>query len=57
VEALSWLYADVALSGDNAARKRAAALAREMSAREIETAQKTGRLYAKEIRTRLQGPR
>jgi TPR repeat protein len=57
VEALSWLYADVTLSGDNAARKRAAALAREMSAKEIDLAQKAGRLYAKEIKARLQAPR
>ena len=57
VEALSWLYASVALSGDDGARKRAAALAREMSAKEIDTAQKAGRAYAKEIKTRTQGPR
>ena len=38
VEALSWLYAAVTLSADDAARKRAAALAREMSAKEIEQA-------------------
>lgn len=49
VEALAWLYASVALSADEAARKRAAALAREMSAKEIEDAQKTGRQYAKDI--------
>jgi TPR repeat protein len=57
VEALSWLYAGVALSGHDAARKRAAALAREMSASEIDTAQKAGRLYAKEIRTRVRETR
>jgi uncharacterized protein len=55
VEALSWLYADVALSGDDAARKRAAALARELTAKEISAAQKTGRLYAKEIQQRTRG--
>lgn len=55
VEALSWLYADVALSGDDAARKRAAALARELRAKEISAAQKTGRLYAKEIQSRTRG--
>lgn len=55
IEALSWLYADVTLSGDDAARKRAAALARELSAKEISAAQKTGRLYAKEIQQRTRG--
>ncbi|HJS80629.1 MAG TPA: tetratricopeptide repeat protein [Vitreimonas sp.] len=55
VEALSWLYADVALSGDDPARKRAAALARECTAKEISVAQKRGRLYAKEIQTRVRG--
>lgn len=49
VEALAWLYACVAVSGDHAARKRAAALAREMTAREIDEAQKTGRLYVRDI--------
>lgn len=49
VEALSWLYAGVALAGDEAARKRAKALAREMTAKEIDQAQKLGQLYAKEI--------
>lgn len=52
VDALSWLYASVALSGDDAARKRAAALAREMSAAEIDAAQKSGRAYAKDIAQR-----
>jgi TPR repeat protein len=52
VEALSWLYASVTLSGDDAARKRAAKLAREMTAAEIEAAQKAGRMYAKEIQQR-----
>jgi TPR repeat protein len=55
VEALSWLYAAVTISADDAARKRAAALAREMSAKEIEQAQKLGRDYAREIRNRTQG--
>ena len=55
VEALSWLYADVTLSGDDAARKRAAALARELTAKEISAAQKTGRVYAKEIQQRARG--
>jgi len=53
VEALSWLYAGVALSGDEAARKRAKALAGEMTAAEIEAAQKAGRAYAKDIQQRL----
>ena len=57
VDALSWLYAGVSFSGDDAARKRAAALAREMTAAEISSAQKAGRAYAKEIKTRLSGPR
>lgn len=57
VEALSWLYAAVALSGDDAARKRAAALARELTAREIDAAQKAGRTYAKDIQARLKASR
>jgi len=52
VEALAWLYASVTVSGDDSCRKRAAALAREMSAREIEAAQKAGRIYAKDIQGR-----
>jgi uncharacterized protein len=55
VEALSWLYAAVTLAADEPARKRAAALAAEMSAKEIEQAQKFGREYAREIRDRTQG--
>lgn len=55
VEALSWLYAAVTLSAHDAARKRAAALAAEMSAKEIEQAQKLGREYAREIRDKTQG--
>jgi len=57
VEALSWLYAGVALSGDDAARKRAKALAAEMTAAEIDTAQKAGRVYAKDIQQRLRDGR
>jgi TPR repeat protein len=53
IEALAWLYASVAISGDDASRKRAAALAREMSADEIEAAQKAGRMYAKDIQHRI----
>ncbi|MEQ1490190.1 MAG: tetratricopeptide repeat protein [Terricaulis sp.] len=55
VAALSWLYAAVTLSAEDAARKRAAALAAEMSAKEIEEAQKIGREHAREIRDRTQG--
>jgi TPR repeat protein len=55
VEALSWLYAAVTIAADDPARKRAAALAKEMSAKEIERAQKIGREYAREIRDRTQG--
>lgn len=55
VEALSWLYAAVTLGADDRARKRAAALAAEMSAKEIEQAQKYGREYAREIRDKTQG--
>jgi TPR repeat protein len=57
VEALSWLCASVALSGDDAARKRAAALAEEMSAAEIEQAQKIGKRFAKDLQARAEGPR
>lgn len=52
VEAMAWLYASVTVSGDDSCRKRAAALAREMSAREIEAAQRAGRIYAKDIQGR-----
>lgn len=55
VEALSWLYAAVTLGADDTARKRAAALAAEMSAKEIEQAQKYGREYARDIRDKTQG--
>jgi len=55
IDALSWLYVAVSLSGDDAARKRAAALARELTAKEISAAQRTGRLYAKEIQQRARG--
>jgi TPR repeat protein len=52
IEALSWLYAAVTISGHDGARKRAAALAQEMSATEIETAQKAGRAHAADIQKR-----
>jgi TPR repeat protein len=57
IEALSWLYAAVAVSGDDLARKRAAKLAREMTAAEIDAAQKTGRVYAKDIQHRTMSKR
>lgn len=57
IEGLAWLYTCVGLSADDAARKRAAALAREMSAKEIEAAQKAGKLYLKDIRNRARAAR
>lgn len=48
-EALAWLYAATALSGDDAPRDRAAALAREMDAHEISEAQKRGRIILKRM--------
>lgn len=52
VEGLAWLYTCVAMSGSHAARDRAAALAREMNAKEIDAAQKSGRQYAKDIQSK-----
>ncbi len=49
VEALSWLYCAVSLSANETARKRAAAIAKELTARDIEDAQRAGRAYAKNI--------
>lgn len=49
-EALAWLYTATALSGEDAPRDRAAALAREMDAREITEAQKRGRALLKRIK-------
>ncbi|MGH6951803.1 MAG: tetratricopeptide repeat protein [Vitreimonas sp.] len=57
VDALSWLCASVAISGDDVARKRAAALAQEMTAAEIEEAQKIGKRFTKDLQTRADGPR
>lgn len=57
IDALSWLYASVALSGHDAARKRAAALAEEMTPEEIDAAQKAGRAFAKDIAQRAREPR
>jgi len=52
VEALSWLYCAVALAANDAARKRASQLAKEMTAAEIDAAQKAGRAYARDIQNR-----
>ena len=52
VEALAWLYASVTLTGNDACRKRAHDLAREMTAAEIDAAQRAGRMYAKDIRAK-----
>ncbi len=48
-EALAWLYAACALTGDEAAAKRAKALARDLPAREIEAAHRRGREIIKDI--------
>lgn len=50
VEALSWLYASAAIHPTEEIRKRAAELAREMSAEEIDTAQKAGRRVVRDLR-------
>lgn len=52
VDALAWLYANVALTGSEDARDRAAALAKQMTADEIDAAQKAGRLYARDVEQR-----
>lgn len=57
VEALSWLYTAVAISADAPARKRAAALAQEMTAKEIETAQRLGKRRVKDIQSAARGQR
>lgn len=54
-KALKWLYADVALSGDEQARQRAASLAREMRPDEIDAAQRAGRAHARTVERRLKG--
>jgi len=56
IEALAWLYTSVTLTGDEAARNRAGALAKQMTAAEIAAAQKLGRAYAREIKDRSRGP-
>jgi TPR repeat protein len=57
VEALSWLYAGVALSGNDAARMRAKARAREMTAAENDAAQNPGRVNDKYITQRARDAR
>lgn len=47
VEALAWLYASAALSGDDEARQRAASMARELNADDVESAQRMGRSHVK----------
>lgn len=54
VESLAWLYASVSLTGDHDTAKHAEALAHQMSAREIETAQKRGRALLKRLRQESQ---
>ncbi|MES1159057.1 MAG: hypothetical protein ABUL42_04100 [Terricaulis silvestris] len=49
-EALALLYANVALSGNHAVARHAEALAREMTAAEIDAAQKRGRAILKKLR-------
>lgn len=50
VAALSWLYAHVALTGNHAASRHAEKLAHEMSADEIDAAQKEGRAIVKRLK-------
>lgn len=52
IDALAWLYANVALTGSEDARERAKALAKQMTAAEIDTAQKAGRLYVRDVAQR-----
>lgn len=47
VEALSWLYASSSLLNDDAARRRAIALAEELSADQVEAARRIGRNVVK----------
>jgi TPR repeat protein len=48
-EALAWLYAAVALTGNQGTAKRAKALARELAARDIAAAQARGRALVKRV--------
>ena len=57
IDALAWLYCAVAISADEDARKHARVIAKELSARDIEEAQKTGRTYAKAIQRNTKGAR
>lgn len=50
IDALTWLYAATSITGQDATAKRAQALAREMTAREIDQAEKAGRAYVKNFR-------
>jgi TPR repeat protein len=50
VEALSWLYASAAIAPGEEIRKRAADLAAELSAEEIDRAQKAGRVAVRNLR-------
>lgn len=50
VEALAWLYAHVALTGNHAVSKHAERLARELRADEIDAAQKQGRAILKRLK-------
>ena len=50
VQALAWIYAGAALSPDDALRKRAAAIAHEMTAVEIDAAQRAGRAHLRMLR-------
>ena len=55
VDALAWLYAGAAITADDDARKRAEALARELTAKEIDAAQKAGRAHLKQIQAQARG--
>ena len=57
IAALGWLYASATLTNNEAARKRAAAMALELSASEIETAQKQGRAIVKRLQHQARGKR
>ena len=54
-EALAWLYAAAALTGEEAGRERAAQHARELSAAEIGAAHKAGRARVKLFERQLRG--
>jgi TPR repeat protein len=57
IDALAWLYCAVAISADENARKHARVIAKEISASDIEEAQKTGRTYSKAIQHAAKGAR